>query len=80
MMLDGRTIPRAALDKAGRAYGSIEADLEEAKTRVERPGHLLRCMRNLHMAQPPALVLDRIRKLRPEPLTVRKRASKRSPM
>lgn len=80
MMLDGRTIPRAALDKAGRAYGSIEADLEKAKTRVERPGHLLRCMRNLHMTQPPALVLDRIRKLRPEPLTVRKRASKRRPM
>lgn len=65
MMLEGGRIPLAALDKATRAYDSIEADLEKAKAHIERPGRLVRCMANLQMTLPPALVLDRIRKLKP---------------
>lgn len=64
MMLRGGRIPLAALEKAGRAYKSIEADLEKAKTAIERPGRLAQCMANMQMTLPPALVLDRIRKLR----------------
>lgn len=67
MLPDGR-IPRAALDKAGRAYGSIEADLAKAQAHIERPGRLARCMANLQMTLPPALLLDRIRRLKPAPL------------
>lgn len=65
MMLDTGRIPLAAWTKAGRAYGSIEADLEKAKAHIARPGRLARCLANLQMTQPPALVLDRIRRLRP---------------
>jgi hypothetical protein len=65
MMLEGGRIPLAALEKAARAYSSIEADLEKAKTHIQRAGRLARCMANLHMSLPPALVLDRIRKLKP---------------
>jgi hypothetical protein len=72
MLKDGR-IPRAALEKAGRAYNSIEADLEKAKAHIERPGHLVRCMANMQMTQPPALVLDRIRKLKPAPTATSRR-------
>lgn len=64
MMLKDARIPQAALDKADRAYNSIAADLEKAKAHIERPGRLVRCMTHLQMNQPPALVLDRIRKLR----------------
>jgi len=71
MLADGR-IPQAALQKAGRAYGTIMADLEKAKTHIERPGQLLRCMANLQMSQPLALVLDRIRKLKPAPERTRR--------
>lgn len=63
MLKDGR-IPAAALHKAGQAYSSIEADLDKAKAHIERPGRLARCMANLQMTLPPALVLDRIRRLR----------------
>jgi hypothetical protein len=66
MLPDGR-IPLAALAKAARAYESIEADLAKAKARIEQPGRLVRCMTHLQMTQPPALVLDRIRRLRPAP-------------
>ena len=64
MTLDKGRIPLAAFDKASRAYGDIAVDLEKAKTHIERPGRLARCMANLQMRQAPALVLDRIRKLR----------------
>jgi Nucleotidyl transferase AbiEii toxin, Type IV TA system len=64
MMHKGGRIPLAALEKASRAYGTIEADLDKAKTHVERPGRLVRCLANLQMSLPPALVLDRIRKLK----------------
>jgi Nucleotidyl transferase AbiEii toxin, Type IV TA system len=64
MMLKGGRIPLAAFEKAGRAYGTIEADLDKAKTHIQRPGRLVRCMANLQMTLPPALVLDRIRKLK----------------
>lgn len=65
MMLDKGRIPAPAWHKAGNAYSSIEADLEKAQAHIERPGRLVRCMANLQMTLPPALVLDRIRKLRP---------------
>ena len=65
MMLKEGRIPRAAIEKAGRAYNSIEADLQKAKLHIERPGRLARCMAHLQMSLPPALVLDRIRKLKP---------------
>lgn len=67
MMLDNGRIPRQALDKAGRAYSTIEADLDKAKSRIERPGRLLHCMANLQMTLAPALLLDRVRKLKPAP-------------
>jgi uncharacterized protein YerC len=67
MMLTGGRIPLAALVKAGRAYASIQADLDKAKAHIERPGRLARCLAQMQMAQAPALVLDRIRKLRPAP-------------
>jgi Nucleotidyl transferase AbiEii toxin, Type IV TA system len=73
MMLKGGRIPRLALEKAGRAYNSIEADLQKAKTHIERPGRLARCMAHLQMTQPPALVLDRIRKLKPAPVPASRR-------
>ncbi|MBN8487496.1 MAG: nucleotidyl transferase AbiEii/AbiGii toxin family protein [Burkholderiales bacterium] len=66
MLPDGR-IPRTALDKASGAYSSIEADLDKAKAHIERPGRLARCMTHLQMTLPPALLLDRIRRLRPAP-------------
>lgn len=69
LMLKGGRIPAAAFDKAARAYNSIEADLQKAKAHIERPGRLVRCMVNLQMTQPPALVLDRIRKLKVVPKT-----------
>jgi hypothetical protein len=72
MLKDGR-IPLAALEKAGRAYNSIEADLEKARIHIERPGRLVRCMANLQMTLPPALVLDRIRKLKPAPAATSRR-------
>ncbi|MEZ5661096.1 MAG: nucleotidyl transferase AbiEii/AbiGii toxin family protein [Burkholderiaceae bacterium] len=65
MMLDDGRIPLPALAKAGRAYHSILTDLEKAKAHIERPGRLVRCMANMEMNQAPALVLDRIRKLKP---------------
>jgi len=64
MLKDGR-IPLAAFEKAARAYSTIEPDLDKAKTHIERPGRLVRCMANMHMTLPPALVLDRIRKIKP---------------
>ena len=67
MMLPTGRIPRAALDKAGGAYSTIEADLDKAKAHIERPGRLAQCMSHLQMTLPPALLLDRIRRLRPEP-------------
>ena len=62
---DKGRIPLPAWHKAGSAYSSIEADLAKAQAHIERPGRLVRCMANLQMTLPPALVLDRIRKLRP---------------
>lgn len=73
MMLEDGRIPLAALEKAGRAYNSIEADLDKAKTHIERPGRLVRCMANMQMTLPPALVLDRIRKLKPAPTATSRR-------
>lgn len=64
MMLKGGRIPHAALEKASRAYRTIESDLDKARAHIERPGRLVRCLNNLQMNQPPALVLDRIRRLR----------------
>lgn len=72
MLTDGR-IPLAAFEKASGAYNSIEADLQKAKAHIQRPGRLARCMANLQMTQPPALVLDRIRRLKLPKPTSRKR-------
>ena len=78
LMLDDGRIPPAALHKAGGAYSSIEADLQKAKAHIERPGRLLRCMANLQITMPPALVLDRIRRLRPGQLRKPSGAATRS--
>lgn len=65
MMLDGGRIPRAALEKAAGAYSTIEDDLLKAKAQIERPGRLAACMANMLITMPPAVLLDRIRKLKP---------------
>jgi len=74
MMLERGRIPRAAFEKASRAYSSIEADLAKARAHIERPGRLARCMAHLQMSQPPGVVLDRIRKLKLAPATSRRQA------
>ncbi|MEW9624523.1 nucleotidyl transferase AbiEii/AbiGii toxin family protein [Rhodanobacter geophilus] len=57
---------RAALDKAGQAYGdAVVEDMRRALDALrERPAHLERCIRTLAMAMPPAVLQQRLRVLR----------------